>query len=365
MQPLILFVLVAVSTAFLALLLRPLAVRAGLVDRPGGRKAHEKATPLVGGLAVFLVFLAGVQVAGAELASWWPLALGGGLLVAIGLLDDFRTLSAGKRFLVQIIAAVILYQYGHTGLRDLGELVGGETLDLGLLSLPFTVFCVVGIVNATNMLDGLDGLAGGMLLVFFALLGLLAHGAGLVEDFRMLLVICAALGGFLALNFRWRDDRPARIFMGDAGSLFLGLVAAWFLMRFSQQPTELFHPITAVWLFALPIMDTVSIMVRRVMRGRSPFAPDREHFHHILLLAGFKVRTTVLVMLFLSLLLAGVGLYGEYRGVPQYVMFYLFLGLFGLYFWGVLHAWKVMKALHRLHDAIQPPGGADRATPDA
>ena len=349
----------------LAWLMRPLASRIGLVDRPGGRKAHDRPTPLVGGLAVFLTFVLGVLWFGVEPDHWWPLAVAGALLVLVGLIDDLRELSAGHRFLAQIAAAVVIFEYGRCGLTELGMLVDDERIELGSLALPFTVFCVVGVINATNMLDGLDGLAGGLMLTFFGILYLLASQAGLVQDSLVLLVICAALAGFLVLNFRFREQRPARIFMGDAGSLFLGLAASWFLMRFTQPPVDLISPITAVWLFALPLLDTVSIMIRRVMRGRSPFAPDRQHFHHILLLAGFSVRTTVLIMLGLSLLLAGVGLYGEYAGVPQFVMFYLFLGLFALYFWGMLRAWKVMKVLHRLHETGQPAATVPKRSADA
>jgi len=139
--------------------------------------------------------------------------------------------------------------------------------------------------------------------------------------------------------------------MGDAGSLFLGLAVTWFLIRLTQDPINLLRPITAVWMFALPIMDTVAIMSRRVMRGRSPFSPDREHFHHILLVAGFSVRSTVLIILGLSLLLSGIGLASEGAGIPESVMFYSFMLLFAAYFWGMNHAWKVMKALRRVHDA--------------
>ncbi len=152
-------------------------------------------------------------------------------------------------------------------------------------------------------------------------------------------------------------------FPADAGSLFLGLAVAWFLIRFTQDPINLLNPITAVWVFALPIMDTVAIMSRRVMRGRSPFYPDRDHFHHILLLAGFSVRTTVLIILGISLLLSGFGLAAEWAGVPETMMFYGFLILFGAYFWGMHHAWKVMKALRRVHDlglAVAQVQGIDR-----
>jgi len=341
-----------VSAILIALLHRP-ARWLGLVDHPGGRKAHDRVTPLTGGIAIYLTFLVGVWVLGVPDARWLGLALAGGLLLLVGLLDDLQELSAKSRFIAQILAALILFWIGRAELNDLGRLAGEENVGLGALALPFTVFCVVGVINATNMMDGLDGLAGSQLLLFFGVMALLAMMAGLPEEEKVLMVLCGALLGFLALNFRFRCKRPALTFLGDAGSLFLGLAAAWFLIKFTQEPIRVISPITAVWLFSLPLMDTVAIMIRRVLHGRSPFAPDRDHFHHVLLAAGFGVRTTVLIIITISALLSGVGLYAEYVGVSQHVMFLLFLLLFMFYFWGMMHAWRVMKFLHRLHGAMQ------------
>ncbi len=341
----------------------PLAYRIGLVDHPGGRKDHKKPTPIVGGIAVFCTFFLAVLTLDIPLGNWRAFFFAGAIVFIIGMLDDIRETPPATRFIAQIAASLIIVLWGGVELQSLGALGSGSDVMLGLLTVPVTIFCSVGVMNATNMVDGLDGLSGSILLIFFTILMFLAWNAGSMQEARILLLLCAALIGFLVFNFRFLDSRPATAFMGDAGSLFLGLAVAWFLIRFTQDPINLLNPITAVWVFALPIMDTVAIMSRRVMRGRSPFSPDREHFHHILLLAGFSVRTTVLIILGISLLLSGFGLAAEWAGVPETMMFYGFLILFGAYFWGMHHAWKVMKALRRVHDlglAVAQEQGIDR-----
>ena len=343
---------VAVALAVgLILLIMPLAQRIGLVDSPGGRKQHHDATPLVGGIAIFCAFMLLVLTLDISLGQWRSLFLASALVFIVGLLDDFRETPPSARFIAQIGAALLIVLWGNVRLDNLGFLISSShAAELGWLAVPFSIFCVVGIINATNMMDGMDGLSGGVLLIFFSTLLLVAWQAGLFQEALILAVICGALSGFLVLNFRFLESRPAAVFLGDAGAMFLGLAVAWFLIRFSQEPLAQLRPITAVWFFALPIMDTVAIMVRRMRRGRSPFAPDREHLHHILLLAGFGVRSTVLIMLGISLILTIIGFAGEWLNVPESYMFYGFLLLFALYYQGMNRAWKLMKALRKVHD---------------
>ncbi len=336
--------LVGIAVVAVAFLLRPVAWKVGLVDRPGGRKQHRQPTPLLGGSATFLVFLVVAPLAGVPRHEWLALVLAGGVVFAAGLVDDIREISPGKRFLAQGVAALLIWFVGGVGLTSLGNLTGSGDIQLGVLALPFTVFCTLGVINATNMTDGLDGLAGGTLLIVFGIFYSLAVEKGYTEEARLLLLLCGVLAGFLLLNFRFHDALPARIFMGDAGTLFFGLVAAWYLMRFTQAPYHIIRPITAVWVFALPLMDTVTIMTRRVIAGRSPFEPDREHLHHLLRRLGFDVSSTVFFLLGTILLLASIGFVGEKYDVPEWVMFYGFLALFALYFVAMHLAWKRLNA---------------------
>lgn len=346
----VLFLSSVALTAGLIWLYRPLAMRIGLVDHPGGRKDHKQVTPLIGGVALFCAFLFLLLTLDAPLGQWRPFFLASAAVLIVGLLDDFQETPPWSRFAAQIGASLIIVLWGGVVLQNLGGLFSRDDVLLGMWAVPFSIFCSVGVINATNMLDGLDGLAGGLLLIFFGTLLGLAWQAGLEHDAKLLLLLSGTLVGFLLFNFRFSEARPATVFLGDAGSLFLGLAVTWFLIRFTQEPIELLRPITAIWLFALPIMDTVAIMTRRVLRGRSPFSPDREHFHHILLVAGFSVRSTVFIMLAISLLMAAIGLLSEWMTVPESVMFYTFLALFAVYYWGMDHAWKVMKALRKVRE---------------
>ncbi len=328
----------------------PVAKKIGLVDQPGGRKTHKGAVPLVGGISLFLTFFLLMLTIDVPLGSWRSLFFAAALMFITGILDDFHETPAAVRFVAQIVAILIVIFWGKTELLNLGALFGGADIVLVLLALPLTLLGGVGVMNAVNMIDGLDGLAGGMLLIFFGCLWYLASAAGLEVDAAVLGILCFSLVGFLFFNMSFSEKRTASVFLGDSGTLFLGLLAAWFLIRLTQAPYDLLRPITAVWLLALPIMDTVAIMARRIMQGRSPFSPDREHFHHILLVAGFNIRSTVGIILLLNALLAALGLLSEWMQVPEYIMFYSFLVLFALYFWGMNHAWKVMKALRKVHD---------------
>lgn len=337
-----------VATA-LIWLLQPLARFAGLVDHPGGRKKHDGTIPLIGGIAMYfglVVAVAGIQ---APIEGIGGLLLGCGVLLVVGTIDDKKGLSTWVRFLAQIVAALVMVFVSGVKLTSLGHLFGSEAIELGMWSVPFTVFATVGVINALNMSDGMDGLAGGLTLV--TVLGLMVAAAmgGNENLYYLFPGIVAVLVAFLMFNMRtpWRSH--AKIFMGNGGSMMLGFTVAWLLVSLSQGDKPSVAPATALWLFALPLLDTVCIMIRRVIKGRSPFAPDREHFHHILLVAGYSSGQSVAIMYALAALLATVGILVDAFGLSETIMFIAFLGLYALYFWGMNHAWRVMKAIKREH----------------
>ncbi|QBQ55959.1 MraY family glycosyltransferase [Nitrosococcus wardiae] len=332
-------------TALLIWVSTPLAFRIGLVDRPGGRKNHRVETPLVGGAAMFCGFLFAVLSINDSLSHLRPFFAGSALLVIIGILDDFRELPVWVRFLSQVIAALLMTVGGGVVVENLGFLFDAQEVHLGAWAVPFTVFGVVGVINAFNMSDGMDGLSGMYALTTLLFLAWAAANGGMGGDQRILLVLVSVVAGFLAFNYRFPGRHRALAFMGDAGSMFLGYALVWFLVSLSQKPAAPISPVTALWLVALPLLDTASITLRRILKGRSPFAPDREHFHHIFLVAGWSVPLAVNMMVTMAFTLAGLGFLGHYTGVSQWLMFYAFLGVFLVYFWGVRRAWKVMRAL--------------------
>lgn len=309
-----------------------------LLDFPDRRKTHRGPVPLVGGIAMGLAFLATLVLTAAvrrsgELAGFNAVALAIGIAVVGGVLDDRHRLRASLKFAFQIGAALVLALWGDVLLTHLGRLMSENLFTLGRWALPLTVFAIVGVVNAINMSDGVDGLAGGLALVACLGFAFAAAGAGHGAAFTASCVTIGALTGFLIFNARtpWRES--AAVYMGETGCVLLGLLLAWLAISLTMNARPGIAPITAVWILAVPIADTVTLMLRRLLRGRSPFKADREHMHHILRALGVPTRATVLTILCLAIALAIAGLVAERLGVPEHVMFYAYVG--GLIAYGI------------------------------
>jgi len=331
--------------------LQPRAVHIGVVDKPGDRAIHDGHTPLIVCISIFSGFVLTCLLLDLPLSTLGTFFAASFILVFIGVLDDFHELSTRARFVAQIIAALLMAMWGGLVLWDFGDRSFVGIIELGMFAVPITVFCTVGVINALNMSDGLDGLAGGLCSVTLAAMAYLAWQANRLDDLHVLLVLLAAVVGFLVLNVRTPWRKRAGVFMGDAGSMFLGFALVWFLIGLSQGEQRAFTPVTALWIFALPLLDTGCTMLRRIRKGQSPFQADREHFHHILQLAGYTVAQSVAIMWSIAVLLAVIGVVGYQLGVADGVMFYGFLVLSGCYYWGMTHAWRVMKQVRRLHEA--------------
>jgi len=237
---------------------------------------------------------------------------------------------------------------GGVTVLSLGDLfLPGEQVLLGLLAIPFTVFAVVALINAVNMSDGLDGLSSVQTLIPVASLAVVAGLAGDMEHFLPLVALCGCLIGFLFFNLRtpWRSK--ATVFLGDAGSSFLGFTLAWFLIDMSQGPAAVIKPVSTLWFALLLIYSTVEIVSRRLLRNRSPFKPDREHLHHVFILAGFSVSETVATLGVITLGGVLVGVAGTLLNIPENILFATFV-MFGLLFLRVIfRTWRVMRFLQR------------------
>ncbi len=341
------------ATALLIGLLRPLAVRVGLIDLPNERKNHGTPTPLVGGLAIFSGLVIGfflcrngpASLTDTEIYSFFGAGL---LLVTVGVVDDFLELSPYLKFAAQILAALLMIFGAGIVLTDLGAMTPtGSLLQLGVLAVPFTVFATLGIINALNMSDGLDGLSGSLSLTSLCGLIVAAYAWGGDVDVTLLLTLGAAILGFLLFNRRLLGRQRASVFMGDAGSMFLGLALTWFAISLSQGEARALRPSAALWFLMVPIFDAVAMMLRRILKGRSPFAADREHLHHVFLLAGYTVNETVAIMVGFASLGVFAGLASIYYAIPELIVSGGFL-LVGIgYFWLINHAWKVMRFLSR------------------
>ncbi len=302
------------SVAITALALA-VSARVGFVDRPGGRKAHERAVPLGGGVAMFLAWSVPVGallvlsvVCGARPGAFGralggfaaranPLALllaGGGALMLLGLADDARSLSPGLRLAVQ--AAVASGVFWASSEARVTLFVGWPAL-----SFLYTVVWVVGITNAMNFLDNTDGLAAGVAMVASACLAVVGFQTGQEPMAWLALGLAGATAGFLAFNFP-----PARIYMGDAGSLFLGFSLAVLTVLFTYYRGDaapsgrLYSVLTPLLLLALPVFDTVTVLAIRLRERRAVWRGDRSHFSHRLLALGMSKRETVLFIYLVS-----------------------------------------------------------------
>lgn len=272
------------------------ALDTGALDAPDARKVHTKAIPRIGGVAICMGWLFSLLIY-VDMSHQVRGILAGTLIVFFtGLIDDLYSISPRKKFLGQIAACLVTIFVGQLYISSLGNLFGGETFLLPpWLGIPFTVLAVVGTVNAFNLMDGLDGLAGGISVIALGAFMILGHLIGNL----MIMALCAALLGAI-LGFLKYNLFPARIFMGDAGSLVVGFVIAFLAVMITQTPGSTIAPIIPVLILGIPIADTLRVMGRRIMQGKSPFSPDRTHLHHNFLELGLKHRYTVLLIYGLS-----------------------------------------------------------------
>ena len=315
-----------------------LAPSLGLLDVPGGRKTHQRAVPLVGGLAIFVALLSAAWIVGiASSAGYFLFALS--IIIAVGCWDDVTDISAGLKFAIQIVASAIMIWGAGIQLNTVGDLLGWKPIGLWVFTIPLTIFGIVGVVNAINMMDGLDGLGGSLALVAFAWYAAVASGSGLDVQFTTALIFCGAIAGFLLFNLRFPWQPRAQVFLGDAGSLMIGFALGWFAIDLTQGAGRTFPPIAALWVLLLPLADCVSLMSRRLLARKSPFVADNHHVHHYLLARGFSPGQTLMILVGLSALFGAVGYFGWKLGVPEAMLFWpFFFGFFGYHFW-IKKAW--------------------------
>jgi UDP-GlcNAc:undecaprenyl-phosphate/decaprenyl-phosphate GlcNAc-1-phosphate transferase len=300
-----------VVTAVAILTLRPLAMTLDLVDRPGGRKTHRGVVPLVGGLAMFLGIATSLGFFSHLGGATGPLVGACALLTVIGLIDDRFALSHWMRLGVHLAVAFVLVK-GTGGLvRDIGNPFGGNTITLDpVVSTAFTVMLITAAINAFNMLDGLDGLAGiSALVALGGLAALIAGDSAAAGELLLAIVMSASVCGFLLFNLPIRANRRFRCFMGDAGSTVLGVVVAWLSVRVSQLTPQIgVRPVTVLWLVAMPLYELFWTVIRRLLRGQSPFRADAQHSHHLLINAGLSVRAAFILLAAIEVACAATGL---------------------------------------------------------
>ena len=316
------FLFVLAITPFI----KKVANHVGALDIPNERKVHKVPIPRLGGLGIYMGFLLGYILFGTMSLRMNAILIGSFIIIVTGIVDDIKPIPAKIKFLFQIIAASVVAFYGKILLSDLSAF--GFYIEFGVFSYPITILFIVSIINCINLIDGLDGLAAGLSSIYFITIGIVIVGWMHTFDLDAVItfVMLGSTLGFLCHNFH-----PAKIFMGDSGSMFLGyIIAVIALLGFKNVTlTTLLVPIC---LLAIPIMDTLFAILRRVINKKPIGEPDKQHLHHQLLNLNLSHRNTVLVIYFIDILFASAMLiymlYDRTVGVIIYAILFIIVLVF-------------------------------------
>lgn len=320
---------VTAVTAVFFPLVRWIANHVGALDYPNERKVHKKPMPLLGGLMMFFGFLFGYMFFAPQSTQMLSILIASFVLIITGIIDDIKPLKAREAIIGQLIAACIVVFYGKILLNNITAF--GFYFDFGWLAYPITIIFIISVMNCINLIDGLDGLAAGISAIFFATIGVIAfimHNIGSLE-ITLAFIMLGATIGFLIFNFN-----PAKIFMGEAGSLFLGfMIAVVCLVGFKAVTlTSLMVPLL---ILAIPIMDTLFAIIRRVISHKPIYVADKKHLHHQLLNQKFSQRTTVLIIYGVNILFSLASIFYVLKDQKNGIIVYVILTLFIL--------WLVLK----------------------
>ncbi len=355
------YLLVYCGATLLSLAITPvviwLALRLKAVDCPGVRAIHTQPIPRIGGVAIFVTFVLVIVVAGLlngtsryvhreMVLKLVALFLSASVVFLVGLIDDLKSLPAKFKFLVEIWAAAVLCLAGIS--ISSVSLTDQYVLRLGAMGYPLTVLWIVGVTNAVNLSDGLDGLAAGISAVACGVIAIFAVHDGNIVMAILMLVMLGGLTGFLFYNFN-----PARIFLGDCGSLFLGFAIASSSVLCSMKSSALVGLALPVLALGIPIFDTLFSMLRRFLERRSMFSPDRSHFHHRLMDLGLRQRHVVLLVYVMTILAAALGLFMIVtRDIHTLIVFFCVLLLLLLAFRlvGSVRLHEVVSGLQKKHE---------------
>jgi UDP-GlcNAc:undecaprenyl-phosphate GlcNAc-1-phosphate transferase len=321
------------GSAMIVAILIPLAPRLRLIDRPDRRKIHAGPTPAIGGLAIALCILPLAMFTLPADRPLLALVTASVLLLSEGVLDDIYDLRWKYRLCAHAAAALVLVYFGGVKVDYIGAAFGIWNYHrLGILAMPFTVLATTGLINALNMIDGVDGLAGAVTVATLTMLACAGLYVGNAEVATLAIMLIGAVAGFLAFNMRTPWNRSAKTFLGNAGSEFLGLVIAWCCFRLTQTNSHPVTPVLAPFLFAVPVLDCLALVAHRLRRGRSPFAADRDHLHHLLMDAGFPVAGVIAVIVGASLIIGAAAAIASLWHLPEPCFILAFVGLLAAHF---------------------------------
>ena len=285
--------------------IKKIAFHIGALDIPNERKVHKKPMPRLGGLGIYLGFLLGYILFGEHTYMMNSILIGSFILVITGMIDDIKPISAKNKLIGQILACLVVVFYGNVLLKDVSFF--GIYLDFGYFAYPLTLIFMLGCINCMNLIDGLDGLAGGISSIFFLTIGIISFfkgsgGLAFELSFILTFIMLGSTGGFLVHNFY-----PAKIFMGDSGSMFLGFIIS-IITILGFKATLMSSIIIPMFILVVPILDTLFAIVRRRLKGENVMLPDKCHIHHQLLRRNFSQLTTVLIIYVITILFSAASI---------------------------------------------------------
>lgn len=331
--------LVLLTTLFSSLLsllfLRKLAITFHWLDMPTARKCHRGDVPLVGGVSTLCGVLVATLFAPNLLVLQNEYLFVCTLLVSLGVVDDKYDISAKSRLIVLVAVSLWMVLQQGVQLEYLGDLAANGAIYLGFVSIPFTIAAVIACITAFNMMDGLDGLLGLMASITLLALAFLFYDVGQIHYVFFVAAFILAMTPYIIFNLVVKDKY--KVFMGDSGSYLVGFTVIW-LMIFATQPqvtgqsmVAVMAPVTVLWIMALPVMDMALVMIKRIMKKRSPLIADNSHIHHILLALGYSPKQILFILGLLAIAFVSVGIWSHCMSIPEYFSLATFLLAFVSY----------------------------------
>ena len=316
----VLFSTFLIST-IITILLMPVCIniarKAKILDIPDDRKIHRGPIPRIGGISMAIGALIPIVV-------WTPLngfiisiIMGSAIVVIFGLADDLKNIGFKLKFLGQIFAACIVVIYGGIKVNTLSVFAPSGFFLPVWISIPFTILIIVAVTNAINLSDGLDGLAGGITLLTLLCIGYLSY----LNQFQEIKVISVALVGAIFGLLRY-NTHPATVFMGDAGSQLLGFITITISLALTRKSSQISIILTLL-IMGIPIIDTLSVMVQRIIKGRSPFVADKNHIHHKLMRIGLEHSESVMTIYLMHAILVGLAFIFRFKSPWFLLCFYI------------------------------------------
>lgn len=291
------FIISIVISLFMTPIAKKIALKVGGIDIPkDDRRVHKKPIPLMGGLAIYTSIIIASLIFLPIDKSLISIIIGGTIILISGIIDDIKGLSPKLKIIFQVAAAVVLIM-GDIKIDFLTNpfTKTGTLLHLNGLSIPITIFWVVGITNTLNLIDGLDGLAAGVAMIASLSFLLVANKFGYIPIMIMSSIVAGSCLGFLPYNFN-----PAKIFMGDTGALFLGFMLAALSIEGVMKSVATIAVVVPIIILGVPIFDTTFAIFRRLLNGKSIAEADKGHLHHRLLDMGFSQKKTALILYSIS-----------------------------------------------------------------